>query len=103
MENIGQKEITKQLTPLYDERPVEETLDMCRGVLGKDAPDAETLYHRFAADASAWMRGCTAYALGCTPAARARAAGADRLAAFVDDVGPDAEPAPSAAVTDGEK
>jgi HEAT repeat protein len=85
LENIGQKDITKQITPLFEERNTEDTVAAYRAVLGKGAPGADALYKRFAAFASPWMRGCTAYALGENPAAPGRA---DLLAALAKDTDP---------------
>lgn len=84
LENIGQKDITRQITPLFEERSPEDTMAACRDVIGKDAPGPDALLERFARDASPWIRGCTAYALGLSADAPGGAALLEALAADSD-------------------
>ncbi len=64
LDNIASKDISKLITPLFEDREPKDTLALSKNITGKESPAPEDIYKRFCADASEWVRGCTAYAIG---------------------------------------
>ena len=84
LENIGHRDITSRITPLFEERSPEDTIAFCKKNIDANY-DIEALFKHFAEDPAPWVRCCTAVAAGeCASQAVRR----DILARLVQDADP---------------
>lgn len=83
LDNIGERDLTRKVSPLFEDRQPADAVVFYRNATGSAAPTAHGIYSRLSADASPWLRGCAAYAIG-ESADPASAALAEKLSSDAD-------------------